>query len=685
MTPGNELEPAIRILGDINASLIALDLEGYITGWNGGAERLFGYGSDEILGQHVLTLYAEETEDEADLFNHVISAGETTLEVKRRHKDGREFWVQIHLNVVRDEAGRPLRMVGFIHDISDQISDQIRSRLLASVFKHTPDAIVITDENARLIECNPAYLGMMGDQLPQLLGKVPGFMREEIGRKGANKITIDAHLQTMGHWEGELWLRRSNGDVFPAWLSLSAVHGREKSLLNYFAVMADLSERKAAEEQIFRLAYFDTLTRLPNRSHLFSLLEQALSEARRQQSSGALLCFNIAGFKAINDSFTHRGGDEILVVVAERIRSCLRDEDVLARFGGDEFCIGLFDIRQREDAAIVAERIMAAVALPYYIQQEEIVIKAHIGMSVFPEDGRDADKLINLAAIAMHRAKQGRQSALFYSSEMNQRSLARLKLSTDLHHALERDEFELYYQPQVSAKTGLICGAEALVRWRHPQRGLVPPNEFIPFAEETGLIVAIGSWVFKAACRQLAQWRQQGLLLERIAINLSPRQFSHRLVAELTAVLAEYQIAAEWIELEITETLLMKADEDISAILDQLHQAGFTLALDDFGTGYSNLGYLRSFPLDYLKIDQSFVRGLPQNSSNVAIVRAIIGIAQNLDLQLIAEGVENDEQAQFLASLDCHQLQGYYLARPLPVHEFEALPPTRILFEPKAA
>lgn len=676
----NELDPAIRILGDINASLIALDLEGYITGWNGGAERLFGYTSDEVLGQHLLILYSDETDDDIELFNRVLQHGQSTLEVKRRHKDGRDFWVQIHLNLVRDERGKPMRMVGLVHDISNQIADQVRSRLLASVFQHTPDAIVITDESRHLIECNPAYLRLMGEKLPRLIGHVPYFLEQAVG-KGADNKAIDAHLESMGHWEGELWSRRANGEAFPAWLSLSAVHGRQNKLQHYFAVMADLSERKAAEEQIFRLAYFDTLTKLPNRSHLFSLLEQALSEARRQQRSGALLCFNIVGFKAMNDSFTHRGGDQILVAVAERIRSCLRDEDVLSRFGGDEFCIGLFDIRQREDAAIVAERIIAAVAEPYYVQQEEIVIKAHIGVSVFPDDGRDADKLINLAAVAMHRAKQGRHAVLFYSSDMNQRSLARLKLGTDLHHALERSEFELYYQPQVNAKTGRICGAEALVRWRHPHRGLVPPNEFIPYAEESGLIVPIGRWVFQRACQQMAQWRQQGLLLERLAINLSPRQFSRKLAADLQSIVEAHQLPAECIELEITETLLMKADDDIKAVLDELHAVGFSLALDDFGTGYSNLGYLHAFPLDYLKIDQSFVRGLPSNASNAAIVRAIIGIALNLDLQLIAEGVENEVEASFLASLNCHQLQGYYMAKPLPAAQFAALfdPPNRSL------
>lgn len=664
----NELEPAIRILGDINASLIALDLEGYITGWNGGAERLFGYRSDEVIGQHILILYADEAEADAEIFNRVILDGQSTLEVRRKHKNGHVFWAQIHLTLVRDEQGRPLRMVGFLYDISRQVADQIRSRLLNSVFKNTPDAILITDEKRHLIECNPAYLQMMGSDFEHLRGQVPQLLSQcEL------LAEIDAHLISMGHWEGELWTKRVNGDAFPIWLSISQVCGRLHSVVNYFAVIADLTEKKAAEEQIFRLVYFDALTKLPNRSHFFSLLEQSLVEAKRQQNSGALLCFNIVGFKAMNDSFTHRGGDQILIEVAARIRSCLRDEDVLARFGADEFSIGLFDIKQREDAAIVTERILTVVAAPYYIMQEEIVINAHIGISVYPEDGHDPDKLLNYAAMAMNRARLSHHPYMFYSVEMNQRSLVRLKLSTDLHHAIERNEFRLFYQPQVNAKTGCLCGAEALIRWQHPHRGLLGPAEFIPFAEETGLIVQIGTWVLSEACRQLAQWQAQGLHLERLAVNLSPRQFSKDLIKTLQEQVSAHQISASQIELEITETLLMQIDDGMVGILHDLHALGFSLALDDFGTGYSNLAYLHTFPLDYLKIDQRFVRGVPSNDSNVAIVKAIIAIAMNLNLQLIAEGVENQAEADFMSQLDCHQLQGFYMAQPLPVEQFSQL------------
>ncbi|WP_051304983.1 putative bifunctional diguanylate cyclase/phosphodiesterase [Chitinilyticum litopenaei] len=668
MHPQNELDAAARLLGELEASLIVLDPQGYITGWNAGAEKLFGYEAAEILGQHILLLYADENEDDAELFNSVFALGHGTVEVRRRRKNGEIFWARIQLILVRDEAGRPERLIGFIHDISEQIADREHAHLLSNVFEHTPDAIVITDADRQIIDVNPAFLSISGFSREDSTLRVPGFLQHpEMGSH------IDASLAATGHWEGELWELRADGTRYPVWLTLSAVYGQHGQLRNYFAVFSDLSESKAAEEQIHRLAYYDSLTNMPNRSMLFTLLEQALSEARRQRNTGAVLCFNLVGFKAINDSFGHRGGDLLLVEMAQRIRSCLREEDVLARFGGDEFYVGLFAISERIDAALVARRILAQVTRPFELERQEIMVEAHIGITVYPDDGRDADRLISDAAVAMHRAKQSAQPFLFYSAEMNRRSLARIKLAADLHHALERDELRLYYQPQASPRDGSIVAAEALIRWEHPQRGLIGPGEFIPFAEENGLIGLIGDWVIKEACRQLAAWRQAGLRLPRIAVNLSARQFQPGLADRLLAVLAQYDLPPALLELEITETLLMQGDESMSQILDELHGAGFSLALDDFGTGYSNLAYLLTFPIDYLKIDQRFVRGLPDDTHNAAIVRAIFGIAEHLGLSLIAEGVEVEAEAAFLSELDCHLLQGYYFARPMPADAFARL------------
>lgn len=668
MSRQNELHISERLLGELEASLLVLDPQGYITGWNSGAETLFGYAADEILGQHILRLYADENEDDAELFNNVFALGRGTVEVQRRRKNGERFWARIQLILVRDIAGKPERLIGFVHDISEQIADREQARLLTRVFQSTPDAIVITDKARQIINVNPAYCRISGYSEQDSQGQTPGFLAH------ADMAShIDAGLASTGHWEGELWEQRADGSRYPVWLTLSAVHGKRGEVQNYFAVFSDLTERKAAEEQIHRLAYYDSLTSMPNRSMLFTLLEQALAEARRQRNNGAILCFNLVGFKAINDSFGHSGGDQLLIELAGRIRSCLREEDVLARFGGDEFYIGLFDISQRDDVALVARRILDQVALPFELARQEVILKAHIGMTVYPEDGRDADRLINDAAVAMYRAKQADQPFLFYSAEMNRRSLARIKLSADLHHAVERDELCLHYQPQIDPASGRILGAEALIRWQHPQRGLLLPGEFVPFAEENGLIGLLGDWVIDAACRQLAQWHEEGINLDRLAVNLSARQFQPGLADRLLVILKRYALSPSQLELEITETLLMQVDDRMTTMLNELHEAGFSLALDDFGTGYSNLAYLLAFPIDYLKIDQRFVRGLPHDANNVAIVRAIIGIAQNLGLSLIAEGVEKQDEAHFLAGMDCHLLQGFYLARPLPADEFASL------------
>ncbi|MBE9607944.1 putative bifunctional diguanylate cyclase/phosphodiesterase [Chitinilyticum piscinae] len=664
----NELDISARLLDQLEASLIVLDPQGYITGWNSGATQLFGYTPEEILGQHILRLYADENEDDAELFNTVFASGRGTVEVRRRRKNGDIFWARIQLILVRNSSGQPERLIGFVHDISEQIASREHADLLSRVFLSTPDAIVITNPQRQIINVNPAYCRISGRSAQQAQGQTPGFLQHpELGHQ------IDAELQTTGHWEGELWELREDGTRYPVWLSLAAVSGKHGEVLNYFAVFSDLTERKAAEEQIHRLAYYDSLTSMPNRALLFTLLEQALAEARRQRNTGAVMCFNLVGFKAINDSFGHGGGDRLLVELSQRIRACLREEDVLARFGADEFYIGLFDIAHRDDAALVARRILERINEPIELEREEVMLKAHIGMTVYPDDGRDADRLINDAAVAMNRAKQADQPYLFYSAEMNRRSLARIKLATDLHHAIERNELRLYFQPQINPESGLISGAEALIRWQHPVRGLLSPGEFIPFAEENGLIGLVGNWVIEAACQQLAQWQQDGLHLPRLAVNLSARQFQPGLAERLLQVLRPYHIQPAQLELEITETLLMQVDERMTQMLQELHDAGFTLALDDFGTGYSNLAYLLAFPIDYLKIDQRFVRGLPYDANNVAIVRAIIGIAQNLGLELIAEGVETIEEARFLAGMDCDLLQGFYLARPLPAEEFTRL------------
>ncbi|WP_293936494.1 bifunctional diguanylate cyclase/phosphodiesterase [Iodobacter sp.] len=665
----NELDSESGIYAALEASIITMDLESYITGWNRGAELLFGYLADEVLGKHILLLYADvESQGEEDCFNEVIANGHAEMDVKRRRKDGSNFWAHLHLTLVRNKVGLPTRLIAYVRDISSQLANEERSRLYTRIFEYAREAIVITDHNRLIVSVNNAYLKITGRSMQEVQGTTPSFLNSK--DKYTSKA-IESTLKSMGHWEGEIWDKRANGEAFPAWLTISAVQTNHGTVSHYFAVFSDHTEKRQTEAKIHQLAYYDTLTSLPNRAMLFSLLAQSLSEAKRKQKHGSLLCFNINGFKNINDSFGHASADVLLAELAKRIRLALREEDVVSRFSGDEFYIALFEIEQREDAILVARRILQSTAAPFYLKNQEIVLLSHIGITIYPDDGYDAETLINNATVAMHRAKQNNQNYLFYSTEMNRSSLDKIKLEAELHHALDLNQFELYFQPQVDFPSKKIMGAEALIRWKHPQKGMIPPSNFIPFAEETGLIVAIGSWVLNEAISQIAEWKKAGLSLGRLAVNLSALQFKPQLPDEIAAILTYHKIPAELVELELTESLLMGNGQ--SGLLNQLHSNGFSLALDDFGTGYSNLAYLQNYPIDYLKIDQSFVKGLPDNQHSAAIVRSIIDIASNLGLKLIAEGVENQAQAEYLSKLGCNLIQGYYCYRPMNADAFTQL------------
>jgi diguanylate cyclase (GGDEF)-like protein/PAS domain S-box-containing protein len=672
LATSNELGASSQIINDLVASLITLDLQGYITGWNKGAEQLFGYTAEDVLGQHILLLYADESPDDSEFLNAVLVQGHAQMEVLRGKKNGDVFWANIHLTLVRDDNNKPTRMIGYLTDITEQLEVEEKNRLYSHIFEQASDAIVITNLDFHCVGCNAAYHHITERHIEQTLAQLPSFL-QAMQREPETLSELHEQLKLLNHWEGELWDERASGTRYPIHLAISGVKNKRGELTHYFAVFSDLSEQRQAQAQIHRLAYFDPLTNLPNRTMLFALLEQALTEARRNNLHGALLCFNIARFKALNDSFGHGGADKVLIEVAKRIRTSLRDEDVVSRFGADEFYIALFDIRHRDDAAMVGQRVLEKINHPFIVGSEELLLNANIGISVYPDDGRDAEKLINQAAVALHRCKQAQQDMLFYSPEMNQRSMARLKLSSELHHALERNELQLFYQAQYDCQSGNLVGAEALIRWLHPVRGFISPAEFIPFAEETGLIIPIGDWVLMQAVRQLSQWDEANLHLPRLAINLSVRQFKANLPEQLTHLLSHLQLHPSRIELELTESMLMQSDAATISLLTRLKAAGFSLALDDFGTGYSNLSYLQRFPLDYLKIDQSFIRNLPNDSGSAGLVHAICGIARSLNLRLIAEGVETPEQLAFLQQLHCDHAQGYLLSRPVPSSEFAQL------------
>jgi diguanylate cyclase (GGDEF)-like protein/PAS domain S-box-containing protein len=477
----------------------------------------------------------------------------------------------------------------------------------------------------------------------------------------------------------EVRRKKKSGEVFWASLSLSPlVDGeadRDGRPVGMIAYLTDITERKLAEERLHHLAYYQELTGLPNRTLFGRLVDQGLMSAQRNESTACVLYVDLNRFKLINGTLGRHVGDELLRQVAQRFRGCLRDEDVVAHLSGDEFAVGLFDIRQHFEATTVAQKLQAALDAPFLIERHDLRVGASIGIAVYPQDGVEAETLLRMADIAMQRAKEGADnpdhSVAFYRLDMNQGMQQRMQIESGLRHALGNGELVLHYQPKFEIASNRVVGAEALVRWQHPQRGMVPPSEFIPLAETTGLIVQVGEWVLEQACAQAAVWQHAGLPPLRLAVNVSAREFTGSLPARVEATLKRYGLGPEWLELEITESTLMHDIDDVIAIMDRISALGVALSLDDFGTGYSSLSYLKRFPIDTLKIDRSFTTGIPFDASDCAIASTIIGMGRKLGHRVIAEGVETLDQLAFLRDAGCDEVQGYLYGKPLPSEDFE--------------
>jgi diguanylate cyclase (GGDEF)-like protein len=442
----------------------------------------------------------------------------------------------------------------------------------------------------------------------------------------------------------------------------------------HIASFADLSEQKATEEKIRHVAHHDALTGLPNRLHLQIGLEQIIAAAKRENQEVAVMFIDLDRFKVINDTLGHNIGDGLLVEVAHRLSDCVRESDLLARLGGDEFVVALSGDDAVNAAAQVAEKIIDRLAEPCRIEGHVLHSTPSIGISLYPHDGDSIESLMKTADTAMYHAKsKGRNNFQFFSPEMNLSSVARLQLEGSLHHALEHGEFAVHYQPQVEIVSGRLVGAEALIRWQHPERGMISPLEFIPLAEENGMILPIGTWVLRDVCRQIKAWRELGLTGLRFAVNLSPRQFhQENLVGKIISILREFDVPASALELEITEGSVMENADTAVSLLNQMNQHGLSIAIDDFGTGYSSLSYLKRFPVSKLKIDRSFVMDIPGDPDDSAIAIAVIQLARSLGLKTVAEGVETAEQRQFLSDQGCDMLQGYWYSKPLDAASFEA-------------
>ena len=548
-------------------------------------------------------------------------------------------------------------------------------RQAATVFDSTHEGVVITDPQGGITAVNPAFCTITGYAEVEVLGRNMRILQS--GRQGPEFYReMWNSLLTVGCWRGELWNRRKNGEIYPEWVTLSAVRDDKGALINYVGVFSDIARLKQSEARLEHLAYHDPLTGLPNRLVLLSHLEKSIARAKRNQKCCAVLFLDLDRFKYVNDSLGHTAGDELLCLVSRRLSERIRNADTLARMGGDEFVMLLDGVTGPENAASVAQSIIDQFKLPFFLADGfEVSAAASIGISLFPHDGEDAHKLIQFADGALYQAKEGgRGTYRFYDVALTAAADARVEMETHLRHALERNEFVLHYQPLVSIADARVTGAEALVRWQHPTKGLVPPGQFIHIAEETGLIVPLGHWVLRTACLQMQKWISEGTTLQSVAVNVSPRQFQQSDLCErIQSVLAETGLPPQRLELEITESTLLDHAK-VESKLATLRALGIRISIDDFGTGYSSLAYLSRCSIDKLKIDRSFVSDISNSVTAMQIILAIIALAKSLKLEVLAEGVEDEGQLTLLRTLGCNTAQGFLFSRPVPADQLYTLP-----------
>ena len=661
-------------------SVIITDAAGIIEYVNPHFSQMSGYAAEEVIGKNMRLHQSGMTPEEVyeKLWRTIKSGQVWRGELLNKSKHGRLYWEELIISPIFDESGNITHFLSQQIDITarKQVEEQIR--LFEKVFANANEGILISDANNNIVTINPAFTNITGYVRDEVVGKNPHVLSS--GQMDTDFYEKMWHsIKTTGKWQGEVMDRRKDGQIYTQWLSISELHDDGGRLTNYVALMSDISKRKVAEERMVYLAQHDVLTGLPNRMLFQDRLQQAITYAERQQSSVALLFMDLDRFKDVNDTLGHHIGDLLLQEVTRRIRQCVRGSDTISRQGGDEYVIMLPNLDDANhddlgDIMQVVNKLIESIACPYELEGHTIHVTTSIGVSVYPQDGISIEALIRNADTAMYQAKDaGRNGYRFFTKEMNRSIAKRVGLENKLRKALNKNELLLHYQPQVDLRSGQVVSAEALVRWQY-RKWFESPTEFIRIAEEGGLIALLGEWVLNEACRQNQEWRAMGLRDIVMAVNLSPLQLhDHSLMDVISAALLRSGMPANALELEITESAVMKNSEQAIVMLNKINQQGIRISIDDFGTGYSSLSHLKKFPVDMLKIDQSFVRDLSIDRDDAAIVTAVISLAKSLDMRVIAEGVETLEQLQFLEKLDCDMIQGYYFSKPLPAEEFQKL------------
>lgn len=668
------------ILTCMNEGILVLDQDAKFVYSNPSFSRMLGLSVDQVEGRTPLdpkwrVIHEDGSPDPGETHPSWLTL-KTGKPIHNRIQgvytaDGKLNWLLANSEpMFHPETHQITGVVVTFSDITERKHREQQLRLTAQVFEYSQEAIVIANAERKILTVNRAF------------SEITGYGNEEaVGREmlfhcvntypGSDENSLWQEVIQQGHWRGETRNRRRDGEDYSELASISSVKNEQNEVTHFICVASDITERKNAERRIENLAYYDALTDLPNRVMFQDRLDQALALARREQFSLAVLMIDLDRFKIINDSLGHMVGDHLLRQVARRLQQCVREVDTISRMGGDEFVAVLLDV-DANGAAHVAIRILNKLAGAYEIEGYRLNNTASIGISIFPNDGRDNETLIKQADAAMYHAKDsGRHNYKFFTDDMNASALERIVLENGLRDALERNELLLHYQPQLDTVTGRLLGAEALLRWNHPEKGLISPGRFIPVAEETGLIVPIGGWVIREVCRQIRVWLDDGLDVCRISINLAAQQLREiDLIDTVCAALNEKRVEPHLLEFELTESTLMSENATTDQHLQAFDSLGVELSIDDFGTGYSSLSYLKRFPFDRLKIDRSFVQDLANNPDDEAIVSSVIGLSKNLKMEVIAEGVETEEQLVLLQKLGCNAAQGFLFSKPLTSENF---------------
>ena len=645
--------------------------DGQLLNVNEGFSRITGYSLNEATDSSTLQLGIwANPDDRIQMFDQVQQHGSVRdFRALIRTRDGSLRTCEMSAQPI-PIAGDTC-MLTIARDITEREQMQEHLKHAATVFESTAEGVMITDLQQRITAVNRAFTSITGYSEAEALGQSPRLLSSG-HHDSAFYAAMWHNLNASGHWQGEIWNKRKNGELYPEWLTISAVRDSDQQITHFVGVFADISSLKHAQANLDHQAHHDPLTGLPNRMLFEARLHAALEDARLDKRMDAVLFIDLDRFKHINDSLGHPVGDQLLKSIATRLKSHLRDIDTVARLGGDEFIILLPGLQQDDDAELVANKLLDCFSLPFQFDEQELFISASIGISRYPDDGDDVATLVKNADAAMYRSKaRGRNRVELYTRDLTFQATERMALERELRRAIELEQLQLYYQPKRSLSSNRLIGAEALLRWHHPVFGEIPPDRFIPLAEETGLIISLGDWVLRQACWQMQQWLEQHAPFGPLSVNLTGVQLRQpHLLARISSLLEDHNLAPALLQLEITESFIMNQAEEALRLLHQLKSLGIQLAIDDFGTGYSSLSYLKRLPVDTLKIDQSFVRGLPGDGNDVAIVRAIIALGRSMQLTVIAEGVETTAQELFLAAEGCEQIQGFVISRPIPADAF---------------